>query len=133
MRLISILAFCAATLISSASLAQVKDYNGNYFRPGRPTKPIKDYDGGTISRGRAAKCVVDSDAPMPCIFYPRNGNGSFAIDVNGLAYYAGKTSLNSIEVNYDNGARMVSQGSYRRSSNDAACWIQGSQRKLCVY
>lgn len=133
MRFFYTLVMCSVALIPSVSFAQVKDNAGNDLRIGQPIKPTKDYDGGTISRGRAAKCVIDTDAPKVCTFYPRNGNGSFAIDVDGLAYYADKLTPTKIDVDYDNGARMVSQGSFSRSPRDPACWIQGSTRKICVY
>jgi hypothetical protein len=124
--------FCMI-LISCGALAQVKDNSGNRLSAGQPTTPTKDFDGGTISRGRLAKCVVNSDAATMCIFYPRNGNGSFAIDVGGSAYYAIKLSPTEINVDYDNGARMVPQGSYIRSNLDRACWLQGAKSKICVY
>jgi hypothetical protein len=132
MRLIHAVILSSA-LISSSALARVKDSHGNELSAGEPTTPVKDYDGGTISRGRPAKCVVDADVPEACTFYPRNGNGSFAIDVGGFAYYAMKLSSTKIDVDYDNGARMVPQGSYTRSSHDPACWLQGSKNKICVY
>lgn len=133
MRFFYAFAVFTIALAPSAAFSQVKDNAGNDFRVGQPIKPTKDYDGGTISRGRAAKCVIDNDAPKVCTFYPRNGNGSFAIDVDGLAYYAEKLSPTKIDVDYDNGARMVPQGSFSRSSRDPACWIQGNSRKICVY
>jgi hypothetical protein len=132
MRLLRTVIFSLA-LISSGAVAQVKDSHGNLLSIGKPTTSSKDFDGGTISRGRAAKCAVDTDAPKACTFYPRNGNGSFAIDVGGLAYYAIKLSLTKIDVDYDNGARMVPLGSYTRSSRDPACWLQGASHKICVY
>lgn len=132
MRLIHALIY-STILFSTGAAAQVKDNDGNDLSVGKPIKPVADYDGGTISRGRAAKCVVDNDEPKLCTFYPRNGNGSFAIDVDGLAYYADKVSPTRIDVDYDNGARMVPQGSFARSSRDPACWIQGTKRKICVY
>jgi len=113
--------------------AQVKDSQGNALRVGLPTKTIKDFDGGTVGTGRSAKCVVDSDAPEVCTFYPRNGNGSFAIDIAGMAYYADKMAASEIVVDYDNGARMVPQGSFTLSRKDPACWLQGAERRICVY
>ena len=125
--------FFLVVLASAGVDAQVKDGNGNELIVGKPDKPIADYNGGTISRGRPAKCVFDNGEPQVCIFFPRNGDGSFAIDVNGSAYYAEKISPINIDVDYDNGARMVPQGSFRRSTRDQACWVQGPDRKICVY
>lgn len=132
MRTLSILAASLAALSLPAG-AQVKDGNGNELHVGRPLKPLADYNGGTISKGRAAQCVLDSDPRKVCTFYPRNGDGSFAIDVDGRAYYADKTSPTRVVVDYDNGARMVPQGAFTRSKRDPACWVQGSSRKICVY
>ncbi|WP_454798685.1 hypothetical protein [Novosphingobium lindaniclasticum] len=133
MRPIHIAASALLALAISPASAQVKDGHGNALRVGLPAKPAADYDGGTISAGRPAKCVLDGDAPQVCTFYPRNRDGSFAIDVAGLAYYADKVSPSEIIVDYDNGARMVPQGSFTRSKRDPACWVQGSDRKICVY
>ena len=132
MRIAYLCLVCSAAFVASVVSAQVKDGAGNDLRVGQPSKPAKDFDGGTISTGRAAKCILDTDAPKVCTFYARNGDGSFAIDVDGLAYYADKVSPNSVVVDYDNGARMVLQGSFTRSTRDPACWVQGS-RKICVY
>lgn len=133
MRPIQFAALASLALVTSPASAQVKDSHGNALRVGLPAKPAPDYDGGTIRAGRPAKCVLDSDAPKVCTFYPRNGDGSFAIDVEGMAYYADKVSPGEIIVDYDNGARLVPQGRFTRSKRDPACWVQGSDRKICVY
>lgn len=133
MRFIQIAQFATLALAAANAPAQVKDSHGQALRVGLPLKPTPDYNGGTISAGRPAKCVLDSDTPAVCTFYPRNGDGSFAIDVTGMAYYADKVSPSEIVVDYDNGARMVPQGSFTRGKRDPARWIQGSDRKICIY
>lgn len=132
MRLPALLALSLTALALPAG-AQVKDSHGNELTVGRPLKPVADYNGGTISKGRAAQCRIDDGARRVCTFYPRNGDGSFAIDVDGLAYYADKTSPSQVVVDYDNGARLVSQGLFTRSKRDPACWVQGTSRRICVY
>nr|WP_314469132.1 hypothetical protein [uncultured Novosphingobium sp.] len=127
------LTFSLAAALSAPAGAQVKDSHGNELHVGSPLKPVADYDGGTVSKGRPAQCVLDGDPRKVCTFYPRNGDGSFAIDVEGRAYYADKTAPNRITVDYDNGARMVPQGAFTRSPRDPACWVQGASRKICVY
>jgi hypothetical protein len=133
MNLIGVLAIYTIALTPTTAFAQVKDGNGNDLRVGLPTQPTADFNGGRISRGRPARCVLNTDAPRVCTFYPRNGDGSFAIDVDGSAYYAEKASADQIDVDYDNGARMVPQGAFIRSVKDPACWLHGSSRKICIY
>ena len=133
MRISHFAILCLIPFFSSVAVAQVKDSHGEELRIGLPLKPVPDYDGGMISKGRAAKCVIDNEPAEVCTFYARNGNGSFAIDATGMAYYADKLSANQIDVDYDNGARMVPQGIFTRSTKDAACWVQRSKRKICVY
>lgn len=126
MRTLSILTAALATLSLPAG-AQVKDGDGNELHLGRPLKPIADYNGGTISKGRAAQCVLDGGPRKVCTFYPRNGDGSFAIDVDGRAFYADKTSPERVVVDYDNGARMVPQGAFTRSKRDPRLLGSGQQ------
>lgn len=133
MRLVHMFIGISVAILPTGLLAQVKDGQGNALRAGLPTTAVADYNGGTIGQGRAAKCVLDAGARKDCTFYPRNRDGSFAIDVEGKAYYAEKSSPRQITVDYDNGARMVSQGVFTRSKRDSACWVQGAERKICVY
>jgi len=124
---------CSLLLLVSTATAQVKDSRGNALGEGLPVKPMADFDGGRIGTGHPAKCVLDAEAPAVCTFYPRNGNGSFAIDLAGRAYYADKSSAAEITVDYDNGARMVPLGKFTRSRRDPACWLKGAERRICIY
>ena len=124
---------CSLLLLGGAAIAQVKDSHGNALGDGLPAKPTADFDGGRISTGHPAKCILDAEAPAVCTFYPRNSDGSFAIDLAGRAYYADKSSAAEITVDYDNGARLVPLGKFTRSRRDAACWLQGAERRICVY
>lgn len=124
---------CSLLLLGSAATAEVKDSHGNALGVGLPAKPTADFDGGRIGTGYLAKCVLGADAPAVCTFYPRNEDGSFAIDLAGRAYYAVKSSAVEITVDYDNGARMVPLGRFTRSRRDPACWLQGGERGICIY
>lgn len=129
-----ILVLAAASALTAPAAAQVKDSHGNPLHVGQPAKgSISDYNGGTIGRGRSAECVVDDEPRTVCTFFPRNGNGSFAIDVDGRVYYADLLRTGQITVDYDNGARMVPQGRFVRSKRNRACWVQGTTRRICVY
>ena len=124
---------CSLLLLGTTATAQVKDSQGNALGIGLPAKPTADFDGGRIGTGYLAKCVLGADAPAVCTFYPRNEDGSFAIDLAGRAYYANKSSAAEIIVNYDNGVRMVPLGTFTRSRRDPACWLQGGERRICIY
>ncbi|WP_425230477.1 hypothetical protein [Sphingomonas sp.] len=92
-----------------------------------------DLDGGTMGRGRPASCLVDTPPRERCTFYPRNGDGSFAIQTSIGRYYANRAGPDAIQVDFDNGARMVDQGVFTRSRDDRACWVRRPDRRICAW
>lgn len=93
----------------------------------------RDADGGTIGKGKPARCLIDDPTRERCTFYPRNGDGSFAISTSLGRYYATRLGPNVMQFDYDNGARMVDQGRFVRSKDDPACWVQRPDRRICAW
>jgi len=113
--------------------AQVKDAAGSPLGVGRPAHgAIADFNGGRIETGRKATCQLHGRR-QPCVFYPRNGDGSFAVDIGGRAYYADRTASGRVSIDYDNGARLVPQGIFVRSRSDRGCWSGPARTRLCVW
>ncbi len=118
---------------SLPAAAQVKDGAGRPLGVGRPSRgAVADFNGGRIGTGRKATCQLQGRR-RPCIFYPRNGDGSFAVDVGGRAYYADRIAPGRVSIDYDNGARMVPQGIFVRSRGDRGCWTGPRRERLCAW
>ncbi|WP_140984635.1 hypothetical protein [Asticcacaulis tiandongensis] len=131
------IAISLALLVSAVAvptMAQVKDVHGEPLAAGQPAEgEVRDFNGGTITAGREASCSIgEADAErQSCIFFPRNKDGSFAIDVSGKAYYADKVDQTRVVLFYDNGARLVPLGQYVRSKDQSDCWVQ-AEHSVCV-
>ena len=113
------------TILAGLLLAQVLSAAGHAQQ--------RDRNGGTIARGKPAVCLVDQPERERCVFFPRDGDGSFAIRTSAGSYYANRIGPNRMSIGYDNGAGMVPQGVFVRSKDDRGCWVQKPDRQICAW
>lgn len=103
----------------------------------------RDPLGGTIGGGRNVPCFL-MGARQHCVFYPRNGNGSFALRSASLGspgvkrqddvdtYHMTKVGPDRMRVALVTDEGNESFGVYARSKDDSACWVRRNDR-ICAW
>ena len=90
----------------------------------------------TIGNGRPVDCLIDTSPRARCTFYPRNANGSFALESRargGHLFYATRIGTDSMRFeDWDGGSTTINLGIFTRSRDDRACWVRRDHR-ICAW